>query len=219
MSASGKDRRGGAGPLPAEVQVAAKDVAAGTEWGLPSSNGNPAGTPSSSVAEAYELADAPQTHAGKATQQLATIAALTAENGELKDQALRLAADLENFRKRARREQDDIRRYGIDRLLNDMLPVVDNLARALSHAEGQTDPVIAGVRMVAKHFGDVLASHGVVGFDSIHTPFDPAKHEAVSEQPTHNVAPGTILQELERGYMIHTRLLRAARVVVATAAP
>lgn len=143
--------------------------------------------------------------------------AAAAREAALRDQLLRMAADFDNYRKRARREQDDVRRFGSDRLLGDILPIVDNLDRALAHSEGAEGPVIAGIRMVAKQFHDVLSSHGVKPYDSTGKPFDPEQHEAVSQTPTHEAAPGTVLQELQRGYMIHDRLLRPARVVVAIA--
>jgi molecular chaperone GrpE len=135
----------------------------------------------------------------------------------LKDQLLRLAADFDNFRKRARKEQDEMRRYGIETLLQDVIPVLDNLERALSHSEGDKSPVLQGVRMVQKQLADTLNRYGVQTFATVGKPFDPEKHEAVSQQPS-TEKPGTVLQELQRGYMLHERLLRPARVVVASAA-
>ena len=132
-----------------------------------------------------------------------------------KDQLLRLAADFENYRKRAQREMDDARKYGIERLLRDLLPVIDNLDRALQHAEGNTDPVIEGVRMVAKQVREVLAIYGVLAFSSVGEPFDPERHEAVAQVQTDTHPPGSIMEEMLKGYKIHERLLRAAQVVVA----
>ena len=148
-------------------------------------------------------------------------AAPPAEDREaaLREQLLRLAADFDNFQKRARREKDEVRRFGTDRVLTDVLPVIDNLERALAHSDSHdTTPVIIGIRMVAKQFHDVLLTHGVKPYDCVGKAFDPEKHEAVSQQPSPDHAPGTILQELQRGYMIHDRLLRPARVVVTSAA-
>lgn len=138
------------------------------------------------------------------------------EKAELKNQLLRVAADFENYRKRSNRDVEEARKYGIERLLRDVLPVLDNLDRALQHVQDEKNPVITGVRMVAKQFTDILGRFGVVGFDSVGTPFDPERHEAVSQAPNADVTPGTVLSELQRGYMIHDRLLRAASVVVAT---
>jgi molecular chaperone GrpE len=134
----------------------------------------------------------------------------------LKDQLLRLAADFDNYRKRARREIEDVRKHGIEALLNDVLPVLDNLERALAHSEGDKSPVLQGVRMVQKQFVDILSRYGVTTFQSVGQPFDPEKHEAVGQTASKDQAPGTIVSEAQRGYQLHGRLLRPARVVVAS---
>jgi molecular chaperone GrpE len=139
-----------------------------------------------------------------------------AEATSLREQLLRTAADFENFRKRTRLEQDELRRYGTQRLLEDLLPVVDNLERALAHAPADSqDPVIAGIRMVVKQWHDTLGNYGVKTFASQNTRFDPERHEAVGQETSTTNAPGTVLTELQSGYMLHERLLRPARVVVA----
>jgi molecular chaperone GrpE len=212
--ANGASAAGNFDSLPSDLQEALRQASQAAE-GDAAACGSEGKAPS--VAETYELADA-EPGADAAAQSIpAALATVHNENIELKEQLLRLAADLDNFRKRARREQDDVRRFGIERLLGELLPVVDNLDRALEHATKVGDPVIEGVRMVARQFTDVLVAQGVVSFDSKGCAFDPAKHEAVSEAPGNGAAAGTILQELQRGYMIHTRLLRPARVVVAGA--
>ena len=134
---------------------------------------------------------------------------------ELKDQLLRLAADFENFRKRARREQEELHRYGAESLVRDILGVVDNFERALAHTTDDS-PIVEGIRMVHKQMLDVLASHGVKGFDSVDQTFDPELHEAMSQTPSDKPA-GSTVAELEHGYMLHDRLLRPAKVVVASA--
>ncbi len=139
------------------------------------------------------------------------------ELASLRDQLLRLAADFDNFRKRTRREQEDIRRYGIETLLTDILPVLDNFDRALAHTAGEQNPLVQGVRMVAKQFHDVLGRYGVQSFTSVGDRFDPERHEAVGQMPGGDVEPGTVLEEAQKGYMLHDRLLRPARVVVAAA--
>lgn len=140
--------------------------------------------------------------------------ALKTESDAMREQLLRMAADFDNFRKRARREQDDVRKYGIDRLARDVLPILDNLDRALSHSGDSTDPVIVGVRMVAKQLHDALTSHGITAFASENQAFDPERHEAVGQEESAQHKPGTVLREMQRGYMIHDRLLRPARVLV-----
>jgi molecular chaperone GrpE len=131
------------------------------------------------------------------------------------DRLLRTAAEFDNFKKRAVKEKEDVQRFGIERLLKDFLPVMDNLERALDHAE-QHDPrqVIEGVRLVQKLFETTLAKHGVAGFSAIGKPFDPALHEALMQQESDEAA-GTVVSEMARGYKLNDRLVRPAAVVVA----
>ncbi len=152
-----------------------------------------------------------------------------AEAGEpdVNDRLLRLAADFDNYRKRSRRELEDARRFGIEHMLRDLLPVIDNLQRAISAEVGAVandvgdaeakpqPPLLEGIRMVHKQFSDVLDQHGVRAFESVGSVFDPELHEALSQAPSDEHAPGSVIAEHERGYMIHDRLLRPARVVVA----
>jgi len=137
----------------------------------------------------------------------------------LRDRLLRLAADFENYRKRVAREAHEARRYGIEGLLRDLLPVIDNLDRALAHAEGEKNPVIDGIRLVGKQCLDVLANYGVKSFSSLGQPFDPERHEAVGQAPGGEMAPGTVLEEMAKGYFLHDRLLRPAHVIVAASPP
>jgi molecular chaperone GrpE len=131
------------------------------------------------------------------------------------DRLLRTAAEFDNFRKRAVKEKEDVQRFGIERLLKDFLPVMDNLERALDHAE-QHDPrqVIEGVRLVQKLFENTLAKHGVVAFSALGKPFDPGLHEALMQQDSDQPA-GTVVSEMARGYKLNERLVRPAAVVVA----
>ena len=131
------------------------------------------------------------------------------------DRLLRTAAEFDNFKKRAAKEKEDVQRFGIERLLKDFLPVMDNLERALDHAE-QHDPrqVIEGVRLVQKLFESTLAKHGVVGFSALGKPFDPSLHEALMQQDSDEPA-GTVISEMARGYKLNDRLVRPAAVVVA----
>lgn len=135
----------------------------------------------------------------------------------LNEQLLRLAADFENFRKRSRREQEELRKYGVEHVVRALLPILDNLERALQHA-GAEDPILEGVQMVAKQFVDVMATYGVRGFDSLGEQFDPEKHEAMGHLPAGDAETGTVLEQLEKGYTLHDRLLRPAKVMIAAAA-
>jgi molecular chaperone GrpE len=140
---------------------------------------------------------------------------LRADLEAAREQLLRMAADFDNYRKRTRRDQEDVKRFAIEGFARDLLPVVDNLERALAHASGD-DPVVQGVRMVFKQLTDALQGHGVKSFSSAGQAFDPERHEAVAKQPSDAHPPGTILEEMQRGYVLHDRLLRPARVLVAS---
>jgi molecular chaperone GrpE len=137
---------------------------------------------------------------------------------EAHDRYLRAAADLDNFRKRAQRERDEVQRFGVERLLKDLLPVVDNLDRALAAAPGD-DPLAHGVRLVRKVLEEALAKHGVEVFSAHGVPFDPRLHEALAQLETPDSAPGTVVAEHGRGFMLNGRLLRPALVAVAAAQP
>lgn len=130
------------------------------------------------------------------------------------ERLLRTAAEFENFKKRSQKEKEDASKFGTERLLKDFLPVMDNLERALDHAE-QHDPgqVIEGVKLVQKLFENTLARHGVTGFSAVGKPFDPALHEALMQQES-DEPPGTVVSEMAKGYKLHDRLVRPAAVVV-----
>jgi molecular chaperone GrpE len=132
------------------------------------------------------------------------------------DRFLRAAADLENFRKRAQREKEEIQKFGIERVLKDLFPVVDNLDRALAAAP-EGDPLGGGVKLVLKTLEDALARHGVKSFHALGEPFDPRRHEAIMTVATADAAPGTVVLEHGRGFSLHDRLVRPALVGVAAA--
>jgi molecular chaperone GrpE len=131
------------------------------------------------------------------------------------DRLLRVAAEFDNFKKRAAKEREDAQKFGIERLLKDFLPVADNLERALDHAEEHDlRQVIEGVKLVQKLFESALAKHGVTGFSALGQPFDPNLHEALMQQES-DAPPGTVVSEMSRGYKLNERLVRPAAVVVA----
>lgn len=135
---------------------------------------------------------------------------------ELQERQLRVAAEFDNFRKRAVREREETTRAANERLLKEMLPVVDNLERAMASG-GDQGALVEGVRLVHRQFVDALARFGVQSFVSAGEKFDPARHEALMEQETDAVPAGHVVSEMVKGYMLHDRLLRAASVVVAKA--
>ncbi|MGH7827225.1 MAG: nucleotide exchange factor GrpE [Candidatus Binatia bacterium] len=135
------------------------------------------------------------------------------------DRYLRQVAELENFKKRTAREKEETIRFANESLIRDMLPIVDNLERAMAHAQGGGNgkPLVEGVEMVLKGLIDVLGKHGLVPVPAIGQPFDPARHEAMAQVETASQAPNTVVEEYHKGYLLFDRLLRPALVSVAKA--
>jgi molecular chaperone GrpE len=133
------------------------------------------------------------------------------------DRFVRQVAELENFKKRATREKDEAVRFANESLVRDLLPVIDNLERAVAHAQGGGNgkPLVEGVEMVLKGLLDVLAKHGVAQILAVGQPFDPEKHEAMAQVESENHAPNTVIEEHHKGYLLRDRLLRPALVTVA----
>ena len=144
-----------------------------------------------------------------------------AEMARMRDQLLRTAADFDNFRKRARREQDDAQKRGQAGVLKDLLPVFDNLERAAQHADTANDAkaVADGVRIVLKQFETTLERMGIKRIPAIGVAFDPALHEAIQHVESPDQPAGVVLHEVQAGYTIGDMLLRAALVVVSKGPP
>lgn len=142
---------------------------------------------------------------------------ITAAKEEINAKMLRVAADLENYRRRSEREKTELKRYGIDRVVVDLIPAVDNMERALNHAEerGEDSPLVEGIEMVYRQFISALKKHGVEGFESKGDAFDPQRHEAIQQVETTEEETGTIMEQYQKGYFLHDRLLRPALVSVA----
>jgi molecular chaperone GrpE len=130
------------------------------------------------------------------------------------ERVLRAAADLDNYKKRAARERDEVQKFANERLLKDLLPVLDGLDRALAAAPPE-DPLAEGVRLVRASLEQALAKHGITAFSAMGEKFDPAFHEALLQIPTGDDAPGTVVLEHARGFRLHDRLVRPAMVGVA----
>jgi molecular chaperone GrpE len=139
------------------------------------------------------------------------------EAGENYDRFLRQVAELENFKKRAVRERDEGIRFAKEDLVRDILPIVDNLERAVTHAKGGGNgkPLVEGVELVLKGLLDVLGKHGVQQITAVGQPFNPGKHEAMSQVESEQHQPNTVVEEHSKGYTLHDRLLRPALVSVA----
>jgi molecular chaperone GrpE len=147
------------------------------------------------------------------------VAALRQELAEAKDRTLRLAADFDNFRKRALKDREEAHHFGHQNLVKDLLPTVDNLERALEHARNAGDErpatgLLEGVELVLRELHGLLAKHGVTPIEALGQPFDPALHEAMAQVPDATRPPNTVVEVFQRGYQLRGRLLRAARVVV-----
>ncbi|MFH1810842.1 MAG: nucleotide exchange factor GrpE [Pseudomonadota bacterium] len=139
-----------------------------------------------------------------------------AEAKSLRDRLLRVSADFENFRKRTRKQQDEMRQFAVEGMLRELLPVLDNFERAIEHVPADSeDPVVQGVRMVQQQLVAVIAKAGATGFSALQQGFDPARHEAVEQLVTDEHPAGMVVREYQKGYMLHDRLLRPAMVVVA----
>jgi molecular chaperone GrpE len=147
----------------------------------------------------------------------AAVNAANAERDQLREQLLRTAADFDNYRKRTRRDVEDAKQRGKDDAIKDILPVFDNLERAVAAADSAQSigSVVEGVKMVLKLFEDTSERLGLTRIKTVGERFDPAVHEAIQQQETDAHPPGTILNEIVPGYTVGPRLLRAAMVVVA----
>jgi molecular chaperone GrpE len=161
---------------------------------------------------------------GRSAEDLKTALEKLAEDARVaEDKYLRALAELDNTRKRLSREKADWLRFGHEGVVKDLLPIIDNLERALEAAsaipegegrEAGSKGLIEGVALILKQFLDALARHGIVPIESVGKPFDPNLHEAMQRAEREDAAPGTVVQEFLKGYLLHGRLLRPAKVVV-----
>ena len=146
------------------------------------------------------------------------LAALARERDEYLDHLRRLKAEFDNYRKRVQRDNEELRLRAAETVVESLLPVMDNMSRALDagdrHEEGQ---LLAGLGIVADQLRGTLAGHGLEEIDvEPGTSFDPEYHEAIMTQPSSDHDEGTVVQVLERGYLLHGKLLRPAKVIVAS---
>jgi len=147
----------------------------------------------------------------------ARLESMEQESKDSHDIFLRVSAEFENYKKRAAREMNDFRKFSNESFAKAMLPVVDNLDRAIessSDDDHSNSSVVEGVNMTLKEILKIFEQFGVKPFESLGKTFDPAVHQAVMQEESDDHPEKTILNELEKGYMIHDRLLRPAMVVV-----
>ena len=162
-----------------------------------------------------------QAAAGDSVEAMeARIASLEQEVKETLDRLLRVSAEFENYKKRAAREMNEFKKFANESFAKSMLPVVDNLDRAIassSNDEYANRSVVEGVNMTLKEILKVFDQFGIKPFESLGEPFNPGFHQAMMQEETADHPENTVLNELQKGYMIHDRLLRPAMVVVSKA--
>jgi molecular chaperone GrpE len=139
----------------------------------------------------------------------------TREYSECFDKWLRLHAEFENFKKRMQKEKADLLKFGNENLLRALLPVLDNLNRAIEHGKNakENSPLLDGVEMVQKEFLTILERFGVKPIQAVGEVFDPEKHEAISQAES-DLESNRVISAVQNGYFYHDRLLRPARVIV-----
>lgn len=132
------------------------------------------------------------------------------------DRYTRAVADLENFRKRTLRDKEELRQFAAASLIEDVIPIMDNLSLGLAAARQQSEgsAIVEGMAMVLDQFKTALAKHGLTEIDPAGQPFDPNRHECISQLPSEEVAAESVLQVVRRGYSLNGRLIRPASVVV-----
>ena len=138
---------------------------------------------------------------------------------ELHDRLLRLAADFENYRKRAAKDKEEWTKFANEDLIKAILPFIDNLERAVSHADKVSDTgvLIEGVRLTIQQLLQTLSKFGLSPFESVGKPFDPTVHEAMLVVETDKHQPNQVVEEFQKGYLLNNRLLRPATVSVSKA--
>ena len=132
------------------------------------------------------------------------------------DNCLRAYAELENYKKRVAKDQGDLIKYANERLLKEILPVVDNLERAIFHTKDTKEPekILEGLELILKQSQEVLAKSEVTAFDSRLMPFDPSLHQAMGQVESDEHEEGTVIEEIQKGYRLNDRVLRPAMVMI-----
>lgn len=150
------------------------------------------------------------------TDMKQALASKTEEAQALQGKHLRLAAEFENYKKLAQKEQREFSRFANENILKEVLPIVDNLERAIQAAKDsqKSDGLIQGVELTLKQFLEALTKFGVRRIASVGEPFDPAHHQAVARVESATAPENTVVEEYQKGYLLHDRILRAAMVTV-----
>jgi molecular chaperone GrpE len=152
------------------------------------------------------------------TELVSQVEALTASLASAKEQALRAQAEEQNTRRRAQQDVEKAHKFGLEKFVGDLLPVADNLDRALAAINTEDESmksVVEGLELTRKSFSDILAKHQVIEVDPAGEPFDPQLHQAMTMVESPDVEPNSVIDVFQKGYTLHGRLVRPAMVVVA----
>lgn len=164
-----------------------------------------------------ETKEAPDTEMGEAKSESS---GPTKEEVDYKAKYFYIAAEMDNYRKRMDREKENLIKFGNERVLNDLIQVMDNFHRTIEMLKPDEDPkiknIVTGLDMVEKQFMGTLTKHGLSIIESVGKEFDPHLHEALAQEYVEGVRPNHIMQEFQKGYALNGRVLRAAKVVVAS---
>ena len=167
-----------------------------------------------------ETEEAPEETIDELAELQKRVGELEKEKADLKDQSLRTHAETENFKKRLTREKEDFAKYSNEKAVKEILPVIDNLERAVDHAKeaGESGGLIEGVEMTLDLFQKALERLGVSPVEAVGATFNPERHEAVQQIESADHEPNIVISEFQKGYMLHERLIRPAMVVVSSQA-
>ncbi len=137
----------------------------------------------------------------------------------MKDQLLRKAADFDNAKKRLEKDKEDYYKFATEKLIQELLPVLDNLNRAIEQAEkaDPDDAILKGIHLIEKHVFDILKKYGLTRIEALDQPFSTQFHDAIGEVEVKDKAEGTVVEEFEAGYLLHGKVLRPSRVKIAKA--
>ena len=172
------------------------------------------------------MTDAPRSEAAPAEEPRSEVEELRRQLDDKQDRLLRALAEADNVRRRAQRDREEYVRYANEALLRDLIPVLDNLDRALAAVRaaggstgeaGDVASLREGVELIQRELLKVLERAGVTRYSAVGQPFDPTRHEAIARVPSPDAAPDTVVAEQLPGYLLHGRVLRAALVAVAAA--
>ncbi len=175
----------------------------------------PAGPADEQLAEITDEHQAPETQPEPGLSEQ-TLEQTQEEMEKFRDLALRAEAEMQNLRKRTQRDVENAHKYGLERFLNNLLPVADSLEKAIDAAGGEADddPIAEGVRLCHKLLMDVIAKENVEVIDPAGEPFDPNEHQAISMIEHHEMEPNSVVTVVQKGYKLNSRLVRPATVLV-----